>query len=147
MNQLKELIEKSTDISEEGFSIHIDEDTDLWHTCLEKVGHAQGYSMMAVTICELYKQQFGKEFLFTEKCVKNEIAYHVDCYMQTLGYKGYSLRIANILLSKTRILNSCSVIDIYTYDVNSFLQRTLFRYKKGIRPIYKNTSSDPFKKK
>ncbi|MDO4466775.1 MAG: hypothetical protein Q4C49_07175 [Bacillota bacterium] len=101
---------------------------------------------MASILCETYQTMYGEEFLFTESCVSYEIGYHVDCYFRILGDKRYPLHLAIFLLNKERILQSCSVVDIYTYDVKSFLQRTLFRYRKGIRACYKNTNKDPFKK-
>lgn len=142
--ELKQLIEKHTRFYPSGFSISIEDETERWDHCLKQLGIHHGYDYMAEVVCNLYKNKYGKEFLFSNKCVSYEIEYHTDGYMYVMGYKGYIRNVTSYLFSKEELIEHCRVIDISTRDINNFRQRTMFNYKGGIRECYKNTAENPF---
>ncbi|MBQ0065244.1 MAG: hypothetical protein KBT48_05725 [Firmicutes bacterium] len=145
-NRLRELIEKNTDFTNDGFSIHFEKDTNTWHWIIQSMGTKYAYSIMADILCELFKEKYGVEFIFHEKCVAYEIAYHVNCYMDVKGYKGYTRPLSSYLLLQQTILDRCNIVDIYQADVKSFRQRVIFRYRKGIRKSLVGSERDPFRR-
>ena len=144
--ELKRLVKEHTCFYPSGFSISIEEETERWDICLKELGIHHGYDLMADYVCDLYKEKYGEDFLFTNKCVSYEIEYHTDGYMCMMGYKGYIRNITSFLFNKKKLIEHCRVIDISTKDVRNFRQRTMFNYKKGVRPQYRNTPKDPFKR-
>ena len=147
MDELLALADKYTEFTDEGFSINIKDETEKWNFFLKKGGIKAGYKALAKHICERYKEKYGKEFLFSDKCVAYEIEYHVDAYMCAMGYSGYIRNITSFLFTKDQLKSHCEVVDIYTYDWNNFRQKTMFRYRAGIRKCYRGTDADPYRRK
>lgn len=146
-NKIFELIKKNTEFQENGFSINIENDMKEWDACLQELGLEEGYHCMANSVCSIYKEIYGQEFLFSNECVAHEIAYHANCFFLMKGFKGYTYNTAAIVLPKDMLIERCRIIDIYTSDINSLLQSTVFNYRHGIRDCYKRTEKDPFYKK
>lgn len=99
---------------------------------------------MSDQLCERYRQLYGREFLFTNRCVAYEIEYHVDGFMYARGFRGYRRNITTLLFSRKDLIAHCRTIDISADDVNSWRQKTMFGYRAGVREIYRNTDKDPF---
>ena len=64
--------------------------------------------------------------------------------MWAKGYPGYRRNVTTLAFDKEKLIRHCRIVNISTADVNSWRQRTVFRYKKGIRDCYRGTSADPF---
>jgi len=141
---VEELTRRYTDVLEEGFSIHLDADNQAWDGVIRAVGRKTAYRSMAECLAKMYREQFGQEFLFTERCMAFEIQYHADAYLAvTVG--GYPRHISTLLFSRAALISHCSSIEISKKDVKSLRQRLMFRYRFGIRPCYRHTDADPFK--
>ena len=69
-----------------------------------------------------------------------------DAFMTAKGYKRYSPNVTTLLFSKEELESHCKVVDISPEDVNNWKQRTMFRYRKGIRDCYRGTEKDPFRR-
>jgi len=139
-----ELLEKYTSIEEDGIIIDIKTEVDEWDKAIKRMGVKKAYMFMAEYVCGKYKDLYGKDFLFTESCVAYEIEYHVDAYMRIKGKSGYSSHFTTWFMPKDDIDVSCSSVDIFTTDVNSFAQSMMFGYRNGVRKQYRNTEEDPF---
>ncbi len=143
-NKLKEFVKNHTDLRENGFSVHIEQETETWNRMMKTIGVKDAYFLIAEILCALYEEEYGQKFLFHERCVAGELAYHVNCYMSVLGYKGYPRPLTSYILPKKIILAHCDIVDIYEGDVKSLAQRILFQYRKGIRSCYVGSEKDPF---
>ena len=99
---------------------------------------------MSDYLCQAYYDSYNKEYLFSNECVEFEIQYHVDAYMWTQGYSGYSRNITTYAFSKKELIEHCKTIDISTKDIDTPKQKIMFNYRNGIRDCYKWTDADPF---
>ena len=144
--ELTGLLEKYADVQAQGFSIDLASDHGRWDVCMKRLGLGEAYARMADWLCRAYRERFGEEFLLTEACVAWEIQYHADAFMAAKGYKRYSPNVTTLLFSKEDLESHCKVVDISLEDVNNWKQRTMFRYRKGIRDCYRGTEKDPFRR-
>ena len=143
---LAALTEKYTQVREDGFSIDIEAEAAAWHAASFALGPKQAYRRMAQQICSLYREKYGRPFLFMEKCVAYEIEFHYDAFMLMHGFRGYIRNVATMLYTKKQLISHCRVIDISTDDISNLKQRLMFGYRRGVRPELKFTRSDPFRK-
>ena len=142
--KLRTLLDTYTTMDEFGFSIDIDSEDDAWNNCIISIGVQESYDYMSDYLRQKYNDTYGKEFLFSNKCVSYEIEYHVDAYMCMKGYNGYHRNITTYLYSKDSLIEHCKSVDISTKDVKNFKQRIMFGYYSGIRDCYKYTADDPY---
>ena len=141
---LDALTEKYTDVAENGFSIHLDAERELWDAAIRAVGRRNAYRQMAEQLCRMYRDRFGRDFLFTERCMAFEIQFHADAYLSvTVG--GYPRHIGTLPFSRGALISHCCSIEIDVDDVRSLRQRMMFRYRFGLRPCYRKTKYDPFR--
>ena len=142
---LEELTEQNTDIREDGFSIRLDKRAGDWDAAIRAAGRHSAYQRMAEQLCRLYQERFHREFLFTEKCMAFEIRFHADAYFAvTAG--GYPRHPSTLLFSRDSLISHCKEIDISENDVQSLKQRLMFGYRRGVRPCYRGTERDPFRR-
>ena len=140
--ELLELLSENTAFSDEGFSIDLKTAPDRWHRCVTALGLRESCGLMAEALCG----DFGREFLFSAPCVAWEIRYHLAAYLWAMGYPGCRRNITTYLFTREKLILHCQEIDISTRDVFNRRQRVMFGYKKGVRPVYRNTPSDPFRR-
>ena len=139
------LCKAHTEIREDGFSVNLERERTQWDAAIRAAGRRRAYRSMAECICRLYGEKYGREFLFTEKCVAFEIQFHADAYFAvTVG--GYPRHIATLPFSRNALISHCRVIDISVDDVKDLKQRCLFRYRRGVRPSLRGTERDPFRR-
>jgi len=138
------LLDSCTDMSPTGFSVRVALRTDEWDACLRTLGIRRACALMAVRLCERYHAVYGREFLFSERCVAYELKYHLDAYLWARGYRGYYRNITTWLFSRKKLILHCKETDISTRDIDNKKQRIMFGYKKGVREACKNTPRDPF---
>ncbi|MBQ1371341.1 MAG: hypothetical protein IIY70_00285 [Oscillospiraceae bacterium] len=138
------LLDKYASINDSGFKISLVEAVDEWDAAIKAVGIQAAYACLADQLCKRYAEAYGEEFLFTNRCVAYEIAYHVDAYMAATGHKGYLRHISSFAFSRQALQRHCGVVDIGTEDVADWKQRLMFRYRSGVRPKYRWTERDPF---
>ena len=104
-----------------------------WDLAIRALGRKAAYQQIADRVCAGYKARFDREFLFTEACVANEMGYHINAYLRCKGFKGYPRHITHLLFSKASLDRHCRSVEISEADLHNFKQRTMFRYKKGLR--------------
>ena len=142
---LEELTEGCTEIREDGFSIRLDERAGDWDAAIRTAGRRSAYRRMAQQLCRLYRERFHRDFLFTEKCMAFEIRFHADAFFAvTVG--GYPRHPSTLLFSRASLISHCKEIDISEKDVESLKQRLMFGYRRGVRPCYRRTERDPFRR-
>ena len=144
--ELAGLLEEYAAIEAEGFSVDLASAHARWDGCMKALGLEEAYGRMADWLCRAYREHFGEEFLLTEACVAREIRYHADAYMAAKGYKGYSRNVTTLLFSKAELESHCREVDVSLRDMTDWKQRTMFRYREGIRPCYRGTERDPFRR-
>ena len=144
--ELAELLAENTVYSETGFSIDLKTAPGRWYRCVSALGLRESCGFMAETLCGEYQARYGREFLFSVPCVAWEIRYHLAAYLWAMGYPGCRRNITTYLFSRKRLILHCQEIDISTDDTASRRQRVMFGYKKGVRPVYRNTGADPFRR-
>ena len=140
------LLDTCTAVRRTGFSIDLTVLTERWNRYIKAIGVKRAYKLMAAYLCDKYKAVYGREFLFSERCVAYEIEYHVDAYMWAQRFRGYYRNITTWLFKRKDLILHCKEVDISTEDVDNLKQRLMFGYKKGIRECYKNTPDDPFRR-
>lgn len=146
MRRLAELCLRCTEISEKGFAVDLRKQTQQWQALVSALGRRQAYRLMSRTLCEAYRQRFGREFLFSESCVAFELAYHADAYFWTQGFRHPGRHLTTLLFAREELARHCEVIDISTDDVAVFKQSAMFGYAAGVRPCYRKTPQDPFER-
>ena len=143
--ELAELTLRASAISESGFAVDLRKETQSWRRLVRSLGRKRAYRLMAETLCEQYRRQFGREFLFSVPCVAFEIGYHADAYFWTRG--GWPTRHVSTLLFRRSVLaRHCEVVDISTEDLGLWKQRLMFGYAAGVRACYRRTAADPFER-
>ena len=142
--KLFRLLDRYAEIREDGFRVDLAAAHSQWDRCLKQLGLRTAYAKMAAYLCRRYQERFGEPFLFTERCVAWEIQYHTDAYMAARGYRRYSRNATTLLFTRQALERHCREIDISVFDTDDLRQRSMFRYRKGIRACYKNTERDPF---
>ncbi len=142
--ELRSLLTDCVKMSEVGFAIDLESQQERWNSFLKKTGLHAGYRLMADGLSEVYRERYGRPYLFTENCMAYEIEYHADAFFWARGYRGYRRNITSFLFSREKLISHCRVIDISTDDTASRRQRLMFRYRRGVRPEYRNTPMDPF---
>ena len=124
----------------------------------EKISIADISQVLASIACFRYDNQYGKEFLLSNKCVGIEIEDHINAYYWATGYANFPnyLVVGFLALNflnqhkydATSVYNATRYIDIRESDVvaNGGLssQASVFGYKDGIRDIYIGTERDPW---
>ncbi len=131
------LLEKYTAMDDKGFSVDIETAADEWDACIKGLGAKNAYAAMANYLCGKYREKYGKAFLFSDACVANEIAYHVNAFMCMKHFPGYSRHISTYLLARDYLIEHCRTIEISTDDISSWRQKVMFKYRKGTRDCYK----------
>ena len=144
-HRLRSLLDRSTVMTPEGFSVDLSARAKQWDRCLKAVGVRRACGLMAERLCRRYKTEYGREYLFGERCVSREMAYHVNAYMWAKRFPGYYRNITTLLFTRKSLIKHCKEVDISTDDVNKLKQKLMFRYKKGVRKCYKGTPADPFR--
>lgn len=144
---LAEMLLENTVFYETGFSVDLKTDPDRWDALVSAVGVREACAFMAEALCRRYRTLYGREFLFSARCVDFELRYHLTAYLWAMGYPGYSRHITTYLFSREKLIRHCREIDISTGDISSLRQRVMFGYKKGVRPVYRSTSADPFRRR
>lgn len=91
----------------------------------------------------------ARPFLFSNKCVKDEIKEHCFGYWYSVGKIDDNKSIngfmqAYSIFSKKGLKTHCEVIDIAEQDACDPVDRVLFDYFNGIRKKYMNTVADPY---
>ena len=145
-DELLSLLSESASYFDTGFSIDLKGAPDRWYRCASALGLRECCGLMAEALCREYRERFGREFLFTAPCVAFEIRYHLAAYLWAMGYPGCRRNITTYLFTRKKLILHCQEIDISVGDVSSRRQRVMFGYKKGVRPVYRNTPSDPFRR-
>lgn len=141
----EELCRAHTEIREDGFSIDLERARDEWNAAIRGAGRRAAYRRMAECLAGLYRERFGREFLFSEKCMAFEIQFHADAYFAvTVG--GYPRHIATLPFSGAALISHCRIIDISVEDVKSRKQRLMFGYRRGVRKQLRGTERDPFRR-
>ncbi len=143
---LQALLKRNTSFVEDGFSVKLSSEQSAWDRCFRALGRNRAYQLMAAALCGEYERRFGAPFLFSERCVAWELKYHIDAYMAVQGYRGYRRHVSTLLFSPEQLRRHCEQVDISTEDVASVKQRLMFGYRQGIRPCWKGTEQDPFRK-
>ena len=143
-DELDQLLDKYATVSEDGFTINLEDETEEWNSCIKEIGVQQAYDYMSDYLCQKYEATYEKEFLFSNECVSYEIEYHVDAYMCMKGYSGYSRNITTFIFRKESLVGHCKVINISTNDTDDFKQAVMFGYMNGIRSQYRGTDKDPY---
>ena len=139
------LCREFAEITEAGFAIRLDQAQKEWDAAIRAAGRKEAYRRMAEWLCRAYQERFGREYLFTEKCVAFEIQFHADAYFSvTVG--GYPRHVGTLPFSGEALISHCRVIDISTEDVKSLKQRLMFGYRRGIRKCWRGTPRDPFRR-
>ena len=142
---LDALCREFTEITEEGFAVRLDRAQKEWDAAIRAAGRRTAYRRMAECLCRTYREKFGREYLFTEKCVAFEIQFHADAYFSvTVG--GYPRHIGTLPFSGEALISHCQEINISTEDVNSLKQRLMFGYRRGVRPCWRGPPRDPFRR-
>lgn len=89
-----------------------------------------------------------REFLFSDKCVIQEIKHHCLGYWYVEGLIPLKKTSYRLLIgtfgNKTKMKKSCRKIDIAEQDVFEKKQSLAFRYCYGIRDCYLLTMADPY---
>lgn len=143
---LDALLDSYGSLNDSGFKISLAEAADEWDAALRAAGVENACVYLAQRLCDRYAAAHGEAYLFSNHCVANEIKYHVDAYMGATGHSGYLWHITTLPFTRRALRAHCGVIDIGTEDVVDWRQRLLFRYRAGIRPEYKGTDRDPFRR-
>ena len=142
--ELRRLTEAYTALTEKGFAVDLRKETAAWHAAVLSLGAHEAYKLMSELLCSAYARRYGREYLFTEKCVAFEIDFHAEAYFWTQGLAGHVRHPSTLLFSREELMRHCRVIDISVDDVNKPRQRLMFGYEEGVRPCYRNTEQDPF---
>ena len=141
------LLRDSTAFYEAGFSVDLKKAPARWHALVKALGARESCALMAADLCERYRQLYGRDFLFSEKCVAFELWYHLAAYLWAAGFPDHRRHISTYLFSRKKLMLHCQEIDISTDDAASLRQRVMFGYRKGVRPVYRSTGSDPFRRR
>lgn len=144
---LRELTLRHTAVSEKGFAVDLREETGRWNRAIRLLGAREAYRLMAQTLSALYESRYCSPYLFTERCLAFELAYHASAYFWTQGYGGYRRHLTTLLFQRAELARHCEVVDISTDDVASLRQRLMFSYARGVRPCYRGTPEDPFERR
>lgn len=142
---LETLCKELTEIREDGFSVNLERARGDWSTAIHAAGRRNAYRRMAECLSRLYQECYGREFLFTEKCMAFEIQFHADAYF-SVTEGGYPRHIATLPFSREALISHCREIDISEEDVKSLRQRLMFGYRRGVRKTLRGTERDPFRR-
>ena len=141
---LDSLVTQHTIYSEQGFSVHLEKDTEKWDLAISFLGPRRAYRLMAEHLCGVYAEKYARPYLFHEGCVAYELGYHINAYLSMLGCHGYHRHITTLIFTKKQLIDHCQSVEISTGDVHDLKQRVMFRYRTGIRPCYRRTADDPY---
>ena len=144
--ELLSLLFENTAFFETGFSVDLKAAPERWHAVVSALGIRDACVRMAEALCRRYQALYGREFLFSVPCVAFELRYHLAAYLWAMGYPGYGRHITTFLFSREKLILHCQEIDISTEDAASLRQRAMFGYRKGVRPVYRSTPADPFRR-
>lgn len=139
------LLERSTAMTEDGFSVDIASEHPAWEAAIKALGVHPAYRQMAAHLCEMYEARYGMPFLFSEDCVAYELEYHIDAFMTMQGYKGYTRNVTTLLFDRESLIRHCCAVDINVKDVADLKQRLMFGYREGVRACLRGTERDPFR--
>ena len=141
---LTELLDRHVTMDGKGFAIDLAAAPQAWDECLKALGAKRGYAAMARTLNLRYREAEGRDYLFTDRCLAFEIAYHANAFFHAVGIPGYRRHVTTLRFSREALIEHCKVVDISTDDISVPRQRIMFRYRKSVRPAYRGTDADPF---
>ena len=143
--ELRALTERSARLMTEGFSLDVATEREAWDRCLKALERGAAYAAVAETLCGLYEQRYGEPFLFSDACVAYEVRYHVEAYLDAVGFPGYRPHLSTRLFDRESLIRHTKEVDISTRDVGDAKQRLMFGYRTGIRDCWRGTEKDPFR--
>ena len=141
---LLDLMAQNTEFSEKGFSLHLADRQMDFDRAIRALGRKNAYARMSEYICDTYARLYGRPYLFSERCIRFEIQYHVDTFFRASGYPGYPGYLPNLLFRRAALILHTKEVDVSTDDVADWRQRSMFGYRRGIRPCHRRTEKDPF---
>ena len=142
--ELVRLVARHSALSEKGFALDLGKETEQWYHAIRALGAKEAYGLIGDVLCELYAIQYGKEYLFSRRCLAFEIAYHANAYFWTQGLRGLPRHVTTLLFLRAELERHCEIVDISTDDAAERRQRLMFGYPRGVRPCYRHTAEDPF---
>ena len=131
--RLAALAEANTTYGEGELSLDLTRATEDWDLVVRSLGRKETYRRLAELVCAGYRAERGEDFPFTEACVAFELGYHIDAYLWSQGFKGSHRHVTTMLFTRQALDRHCRSVDISVKDLNNLRQRTMFRYKKGLR--------------
>ncbi|MBR6430708.1 MAG: hypothetical protein IKS27_05805 [Oscillospiraceae bacterium] len=141
---LTELLDGHVTMTGKGFAIDLAAAPQAWDECLKTLGAKRGYAAAAEMLNVRYREAEGRDYLFTDRCLAFEIAYHANAFFRAVGIPGYRRHVTTLLFSREALIEHCKVVDISTDDISVPRQRIMFRYRSGVRPAFRGTDADPF---
>ena len=133
LRRLDRLVETYASYKEGEIALLLADEPAEWDLAVKALGRETAYRRIADLVCAGFRERFGRDFLFTEDCVAFELGYHINAYLWTQGFKGYPRHITHLLFSKAALDRHCRSVEISEADIRNFRQRTMFRYRKGLR--------------
>lgn len=133
LRRLEELAKKNASIGSDSLALDLSKAPERWDQAIRALGRKPAYEALARYLCREFRLKNGREFLFTEECVAYELGYHINAYLNVLGYRGYPRHVTTYAFSKAALDRHCRSVEIDEKDLNNFKQRVVFRYKRGLR--------------
>ena len=131
--RLDELVKKYGTIKPDGVALDLSKDPERWDRLIRILGRKRAYARIAEGLCREFRQQNGRELIFTEACVAYELGWHINAYLWTQGFRGYPRHLLTYAFSRDALDRHCRTVEIDEKDLQNFRQRTVFHYKRGLR--------------
>ena len=133
LRRLEELVKKYAEIKPDGMSLDLSKDPARWDRLIRAMGRKTAYARIAECLCRAFRQKNGRDLIFTEACVANELGWHINAYLWTQGFQGYPRHLLTRAFSRNALDQHCRTVEIDEKDLHDLRQRLVFHYRKGLR--------------
>lgn len=139
----EQLAFQSSEVLLEGFRIDLSAAPEKWLALSHEIGGRRLCAAMAHILSLMYRDRFGRAFLFSEPCMTFELLYHLNAYLWSRGLTRRR-HVSTLLLTRAHIACACHSVEIDSTDVYRRSQRLMFRYFFGVRKEYRRSENDPY---
>ena len=117
----------------DGFSLDLSAAPERWDALIRRLGRAEAYARLAGLVCAEFRRRNGRDLLFSDECVANELGYHIDAFLWARGFPGYPRHATTLVFTRAALDRHCRSVEISEKDLRDLKQRVVFGYRKGLR--------------
>lgn len=134
LRRLEETAKKYAVIGEDDLALDLSKEPARWDRLIRELGRKAAYRALGSFLCREFRLKNGRSFRFSDRCVADELGWHLDVYLRVKGFCGYPVHMTSLVFTKASLERHSQRVEIEEKDLEkNWKQRVVFRYRRGER--------------